>query len=103
MGGRYVSPASASIDRQWQVLRSPGEPFPERFNVAPGADVPFLYFQKSQLKFGSAKWGLVPHWWKDAKPPRLSHNARIEEAAGKPMWRDAMRGARGLMPARGWY
>src|SRR2546421_738090 len=82
---------------------STGAPFPARFNVAPGSDVPLLLFQKNGFLLKSAKWGLVPHWWKQEKPPRLSHNARLEEAAAKPMWRDALRGARGLMPARGWY
>ncbi|MDP2346344.1 MAG: SOS response-associated peptidase family protein, partial [Gammaproteobacteria bacterium] len=30
-------------------------------------------------------------------------NARSEEAAGKPTWRQSMRSMRCLMPARGWY
>jgi putative SOS response-associated peptidase YedK len=45
----------------------------------------------------------VPHWWKEAKPPKVSFNARLEEAADKPMWRDALSRARCLIPAEGWY
>ena len=103
MCGRYVSPDSASIERQWQIRRSPGEPFPARYNVSPGTDVPVLLLKNNQLELTSARWGLIPHWWNRDVLPRLSHNARAEEAAAKPLWRDAMRGARALMPALGWY
>jgi putative SOS response-associated peptidase YedK len=46
---------------------------------------------------------MVPHWWKEPKPPRTSFNARLEEAADKPMWRDAFARSRCLIPAEGWY
>jgi putative SOS response-associated peptidase YedK len=51
----------------------------------------------------AARWGLIPHWWKQEKPPAFTINARLEEAAGKPMWRDPMRRSRCLLPAEGWY
>ncbi|WP_315810431.1 SOS response-associated peptidase family protein [Pseudomonas sp. C9-3] len=41
----------------------------------------------------------MPFWWKKEKPP----NARSEEAPTKPMWRDAIRHRRCLMPAAGWH
>lgn len=103
MCGRYVSPDTADIERQWQLIRSSGTPFPTRFNVAPTLEVPFLVLDDGGLALELGRWGLVPHWWKDAKPPRFSHNARLEEAAGKPLWRDAMRRSRCLVPALGWY
>jgi putative SOS response-associated peptidase YedK len=56
-----------------------------------------------RLELATGRWGLVPHWWKEAKPPKLSFNARLEEAADKPMWRDAFSRARCLVPAEGWY
>lgn len=55
------------------------------------------------LALHGARWGLVPHWWKQPKPPALTFNARSEEAAAKPMWRQAYSHARCLMPAEGWY
>lgn len=106
MCGRYVSPDTAAIERQWQIGRRSGDPFPARFNVSPAMPVPILWREEDSLALGAARWGFVPHWWKEAKPPRFSHNARVEEAAAKPMWRDAMRdesGARCLVPAQGWY
>ncbi|MGH8482103.1 MAG: SOS response-associated peptidase [Nevskiaceae bacterium] len=50
-----------------------------------------------------ARWGFIPHWWSKPELPRLSFNARSEEAAGKPMWRDALRGSRCLIPATAWF
>jgi len=50
-----------------------------------------------------ARWGFIPHWWSKPELPRLSFNARSEEAASKPMWRDALRSARCLIPATTWF
>jgi putative SOS response-associated peptidase YedK len=49
-----------------------------------------------------ARWGFIPHWWSKPELPRLSFNARSEEAATKPMWRDALRRSRCLIPATSW-
>ena len=103
MCGRYVSPDTAAIEAQWQIGRRNSNPFPRRFNVAPAAEIPILFGHEGELSLAPARWGLVPHWWRDGKPPRFSHNARLEEAASKPLWRDAMRGTRCLVPALGWY
>lgn len=55
------------------------------------------------LELVDARWGFIPGWWKEAKPPASSHNARSEEAAAKPMWRTAFARSRCLVPAAGWY
>ena len=55
------------------------------------------------LELNGARWGLTPHWWKKDAPPSLTFNARSEEAAEKPTWRQSLRKLRCLMPARGWY
>ena len=104
MCGRYVTPDEAAIERLWNLTR--GIPaFPRSWNVAPGATVPLLRLdrQTGELEAVLARWGLIPHWWKDAKAPSRTFNARLEEAAGKPLWRDAMRRGRCVIPADGWY
>lgn len=103
MCGRYVSPDQASIERAWQIHRSSGLDFPRRFNVQPTTDVPLLLLDSGALTLVAARWGLIPHWWKQDKLPTFTINARLEEAAGKPMWRDPMRRSRCLLPAEGWY
>lgn len=103
MCGRYVSPDQASIERAWQIRRESGLAFPRRFNVQPTTVVPILFLDAGELALTGARWGLIPHWWKQDKPPTFTINARLEEAAGKPMWRDPMRRTRCLLPAEGWY
>jgi putative SOS response-associated peptidase YedK len=48
------------------------------------------------------RWGLIP-WAKEPKNLPLLINARAEQAAEKPAFRDAFRYRRCLMPASGFY
>jgi putative SOS response-associated peptidase YedK len=106
MCGRFVSPEEALIARYWHFGRSSNpNPLVRRFNVFPTDTIAFLRLPSNsdELELAAGRWGLVPHWWKEAKPPRMSFIARLEEAAKKPMWRDAWARARCLIPAEGWY
>lgn len=104
MCGRYVTPDEAALERYWTIDRRSGNPLRERFNVAPTTIVPILFrAEDGALELSQARWGLIPSWWKQAKLPTATINARSEEAATKPMWRQSYRHARCLMPARGWY
>jgi putative SOS response-associated peptidase YedK len=106
MCGRFVSPEERALERAFHLGRRDNpNPFPRRFNVFPTEMIPFLRMPSSSDRLGLAtgRWGMVPHWWKEAKPPKTSFNARLEEAAEKPMWRDAWSRARCLVPAEGWY
>jgi putative SOS response-associated peptidase YedK len=105
MGGRYVSPDEAVIEREWHIGRRNSNLFARRFNVQPTSEVPILQLhrQSGKIELTMARWGLIPHWWMSAKPPKFCFNARLEEAATKAMWRDLLRRARCLVPAEGWY
>jgi len=84
MCGRYVSPDEAAIERAWHVGRQNSNPFSRRFNVAPTSTVPFITGNESgQPEVSSARCGLIPSWWKEAKPPRYGFNAGFEEIATK--------------------
>ena len=106
MCGRFVSPEERALERAFDLGRRDNpNPFPRRFNVCPTDSIPFLRLPSNsdRLELATGRWGMVPHWWKEAKPPKTSFNARLEEAAQKPMWRDAWSRARCLVPAEGWY
>ncbi|HEY6722212.1 MAG TPA: SOS response-associated peptidase family protein, partial [Burkholderiales bacterium] len=106
MCGRFVSPEEAEVERFWHLGRhNKRNPFAGSFNVFPTDTIQFLRLPSNsdEIELAAGRWGLVPHWWKEAKLPGKSFNARIEEAAVKPMWRDAWSRSRCLIPALGWY
>lgn len=105
MCGRYVTPEEAAMERYWTIGRHNWERFIRPlFNVAPTTRVPvILRAEDGTLEGHEARWGLIPGWWKQPDPPSMTFNARSEEAAGKPMWRSALKSQRCLMPLRGWY
>lgn len=105
MCGRYVSPEQSAIERVWHVGRDNSNPFRRRYNVLPTTAVPIIRRAGpgNAPELAEARWGLIPHWWSKPRPPTSTINARSEEAAGKPMWRDAWRRTRCLIPAIGWY
>jgi putative SOS response-associated peptidase YedK len=106
MCGRFVSPEERALERAFDLGRRDNpNPFARRYNVFPTDTIPFLrqHANSDRLELAMGRWGMVPHWWKEAKPPRTSFNARLEEAADKPMWRDALARSRCLIPAEGWY
>ena len=50
------------------------------------------------------RWGLVPGWWKKTlKELPATFNARAETVVDKPMFRDAFKRRRCLIPASGYY
>jgi putative SOS response-associated peptidase YedK len=103
MCGRFVSPEDAEIERAWNARRTSGLPMACNYNTSPSADIPILCKRDRSIAIATAAWGLVPPWWKTAAPPTASFNARLEEAADKPMWRHPMRFSRCLVPAEGWF
>jgi len=105
MCGRYVSPEEAEIERFWHIGRHGRQPFGRHFNVAPSSVVPVLRVDRAtgEIELVNARWGLIPTWWKEPKPPRTTHNARAEELPTKPMWKDPAAKSRCLIPALGWY
>ena len=105
MCGRYVLPDDEALGEYWAIsCRFLFQGIRIRYNVAPTCPVPILVQSASGgLEPKVARWGLVPRWWSRAKLPTGTFNARGEDAAEKPMWREGFRSMRCLMPARGWY
>jgi putative SOS response-associated peptidase YedK len=104
MCGRFVSPIQAEMERYWELTDAQiRNPLQQRFNVAPTTLVPIIRRDEDGLEQNAARWGLIPFWWKQSKPPNFTFNTRIEEAATKPMWRIPLRESRCIVPAVGWY
>ena len=104
MCGRYVPPDVAALERAFHLGRAEWGGWVQHFNVAPTSLVPMVYSPAGEESVGAlARWGLIPSWWKQDALPSFTFNARSEEAAEKPTWRQGLRSARCLMPAAGWY
>ena len=85
-----------------QVLFDPAE-LGERYNIAPSQNVPIIRNSGQGNEMLLARWGLVPHWSREAKTKYATINVRAETVAEKPTYRDAFRRKRCLIPASGFY
>lgn len=82
-----------------------------RFNIAPqqrilmvrSASEPKDHSKDQARELTSVSWGFVPAWSKSPVTALKTINARAESAFDTPMFRDAIRKRRGLVPADGWY
>lgn len=73
-----------------------------RYNIAPTEPVAVIRAGRGARVLETRRWGLVPHWAKQATGPPM-FNARSETLAEKPAFRDAFRQRRCLVPADGFY
>ena len=98
MCGRYAlfrwTPAFAAL---------PGFPADQKaqWNISPGDSVLMLRGGDAQRELARARWGLTPPWLTDLS--RTPAHARAETLAEQPMFRDAFRQRRCLLPANGFY
>ena len=76
-----------------------------RYNIAPSQPVAVVRRlpDNSDRKLVMLRWGLIPAWVKDSTSGAQPSNAKAETAAEKPMFRDAFRRRRCLVPADGFY
>lgn len=76
-----------------------------RYNIAPTTQVDVVRLDaEGQRELVSMRWGLVPFFWKKPlKDVPATFNARAETVAEKPMFRDAFKRRRCIIPASGFY
>jgi putative SOS response-associated peptidase YedK len=73
-----------------------------RYNVCPTDPVDVVTAERQLV---AMRWGLVPWWWnKPLKELRMAtFNARAETVETKPVFRDAFKRSRCLIPMSGYY
>ena len=80
--------------------------FPPRWNLPPTENLLCVIRdpERGTRKAGMMRWGLLPHYAKDAKVAFSTFNARAETVDNKPAFRDAwQRGHRCLVVTDGFY
>lgn len=89
--------ASDALFRVWQPS----------FNIcpthAPGFEQLFVCSDGKQRSAHLGRWWMIPGFWnKPLKSLPASFNARADEVANKPFWREPFAHSRCLVPATGW-
>jgi len=79
--------------------------YPPRWNAAPSQDL--LVIRRNHdtgvMSLDALRWGLIPYWCKDPKGGRKPINARRETVHTSPMFKDAYRRRRCIVPVDGFF
>src|SRR4051812_1030202 len=74
------------------------------YNIAPTTMIDVIRLGENGRELAPMRWGLVPRWWKKAlKDVPATFNARSDTVAEKPMFREAFKQRRCIIPASGFY
>jgi putative SOS response-associated peptidase YedK len=106
MCGRFARRSTQTLLANWFGVGLEEMPwFAPSYNVAPQSFQPVVRLDRDSGKraISLLRWGLVPFWAKDAKIGFSTINARAEEAASKPAYREALKKRRCLVPADAFY
>ena len=106
MCGRFARKSTQKLLAGWFGVDVEDMPFfAPTWNAAPQCVQPVVRINRDsgQREFAQLRWGLVPFWAKDAKFGYTTINARADEAASKPAYREALKKRRCLIPSDAFY
>ena len=106
MCGRFARRSTQEVLADWFGIELEDMPwFAPSYNVAPQSVQPVVRLSRHTggKEFALMRWGLVPAWAKHAKFGYSTINARSEEVASKPAYREALKKRRCLVPADAFY
>jgi putative SOS response-associated peptidase YedK len=106
MCGRFARKSTQEVLADWFGVELEDMPwFAPTYNAAPQSTQPVVRVNRDSgsREFALMRWGLVPFWAKDPKFGYSTINARAEEAASKPAYREALKKRRCLVPADAFY
>jgi putative SOS response-associated peptidase YedK len=107
MCGRFTVKATwAELVALYRLtMDAPPHNLRQRYNVCPTDPVDVVTANDGQRELVTMRWGLVPWWWsKPLKELRMAtFNARAETVETKPVFRDAFKRSRCLIPISGYY
>ena len=94
-----------AIGRLFGVDVENAPPLQARYNIAPSQRIAAIRIndESKARELALLHWGFVPAWARDPASMNQPINARGESVEAKPMFRDAFRKRRCLIPADGFY
>ena len=105
MCGRFTQRYSWSEIQDLYDLTGAARNLQPHYNIAPTDPVVVVRPAAGGApELVSMRWGLIPYWWeKPLKQLPATFNARAESVVDKPMFRDAFKRHRCIIPAFGYY
>jgi putative SOS response-associated peptidase YedK len=107
MCGRFARRSTRQVLADWFGVDEDDDMpfFAPTFNAAPQSTQPVVRLNAAtgRREFALMRWGLVPFWASSEKLGLSTINARAEEAASKPLFREAFKKRRCLIPADAFY
>ena len=108
MCGRFIqssSPLRLAIVQGLDVCDSRMGNVRPRYNAAPSQELLVIRqnHKTGERSLDLIKWGLIPHWCEDPKGCRRPINARAENVAKLPMFREAYAQRRCIVPVDGFF
>jgi putative SOS response-associated peptidase YedK len=105
MCGRYRLSRRKQITEEYFDTAPWDDDWSPRYNIAPTQPIPVIrqHLNEPVRQISTMRWGMIPHWAKDASSAAGMINARSETAAEMPAFRDPFRLRRCLIPADGFY
>lgn len=110
MCGRFTQYFTyADLHAYWRAFADPSVAAPlgnlqPRYHICPTDPIVAVLQTKAGLELARVRWGLAPFWWKQPlKKLPATFNARAETVATKPMFREAFKQRRCIIPASGYY
>ena len=106
MCGRFARRSTQEVLADWFGVEPEDMPFfAPTYNAAPQSTQPVVRLNADTGKpeFALMRWGLVPYWATDAKIGYSTINARAEEVVAKPLYREAFKKRRCIVPADAFY
>lgn len=111
MCGRFARRSTQQVLADWFGVKMEDDAMEEAaaftptFNAAPQTFQPVVRMNRDSgaREFALLRWGLAPAWAKDPKCGYSLINARAEDAAEKPAFREALKKRRCLVPVDAFY
>jgi putative SOS response-associated peptidase YedK len=105
MCGRFTQYYTWTEVRAFLSLLGTARNLRPHYNIAPTTNVDVVRLDREgRRELVSMRWGLVPFFWKKTlKDVPATFNARAETVADKPMFREAFKGRRCIIPASGFF
>ena len=87
------------------VSESRAHNYPLRWNAAPNQDLLVIRrnHETGVVSLDPLRWGLIPHWCQDPAGGHKPINAKCETVHRLPMFKDAYRRRRCILPVDGFY